>query len=199
MDIKFLQCHETNYTKLNRVSSDITTIVIHYTGNRNDKAVNNCKYFQAPNRKASAHYFVDENEVWQSVEDKDISWNASVWEINQHCIGIEMCNSVDSVPQAVKDNVRELVQILMKKYPTIKKVIRHYDCNGKQCPLPLIDNKKWEEFKAYILAPKQDETYLKAVDKLIKKGIISSGDLWKNDTFSKDNVHSLIIKMASKM
>lgn len=46
---------------------------------------------------------------------------------------------------------------------------------------------------------KQDETYLKAVDKLIEKGIISSGNLWKNDTFSKDNVHSLIIKMASKL
>lgn len=153
MDIKInkLPCNQGNYTKANRKPEEITTIVIHYTGNRNDTAKANCKYFQSPNRNASANYFVDENEIWQSVEDKDISWNASIWNINQHCIGIEMCNSVDFVPQKTKENVRKLVQYLMKKYPTINSVIRHYDCNGKHCPLPLLDNNKWKEFKDYIM------------------------------------------------
>ena len=44
-----------------------------------------------------------------------------------------------------------------------------------------------------------DYSYLKAVDALIKKGIISSPTIWKQDTFNKENVHSLIIKIADKI
>lgn len=49
-------------------------------------------------------------------------------------------------------------------------------------------------------APKQvDKTYEKAVQTLIDKHIIGSGDLWLNDAFTKDNVHSLVIKMANHL
>lgn len=44
-----------------------------------------------------------------------------------------------------------------------------------------------------------NDNYLKAVDVLIKKGIISSPTIWKQDTFNKENVHSLIIKIADKI
>lgn len=37
------------------------------------------------------------------------------------------------------------------------------------------------------------------VDALISKGVISSGDTWKNGTYTKDNVRSLLIKYSMKL
>ena len=166
MQIKKLLAHNSNYGSTRNVNS-IKYIVIHYTGNKNDRAVSNCRYFQSSNRQASAHYFVDENEIYQSVEDNVVAWsvggnkypsfpNADGGKFygkctNNNSISIEMCNSVDFVPQKTRDNVRELVLHLMKKYNVPKEnIITHYQIVGKLCPRPLIDIKKWNEFKDYI-------------------------------------------------
>lgn len=67
--IRELLAHSSNYTAM--TGRNIKYIVIHYTANDGDTAQGNCRYFNAANRKASAHYFVDEQEVWRSVKDKD--------------------------------------------------------------------------------------------------------------------------------
>ena len=58
MDIQIKQgpqCHPSNcYTYRN---DDILFIVIHFTGNNGDTALNNCTFFSGENRKASANYF----------------------------------------------------------------------------------------------------------------------------------------------
>ena len=46
-------------------------IVIHYVG-AVSSAYANAKYFKKTYRGASAHYFVDENETYQVVKEKDI-------------------------------------------------------------------------------------------------------------------------------
>ena len=58
----------TNYGD-KRALSSIKYIVIHFTANDGDTAEKNGKYFQWVNRKASAHYFVDDSMVVQSVPD----------------------------------------------------------------------------------------------------------------------------------
>ena len=68
-----IPCNSGNYT--NDSSRDVKYIVIHYTGNSNDTAINNCKYFQTSGRGASAHFFVDETNIYQSVELKDKAWH----------------------------------------------------------------------------------------------------------------------------
>ena len=59
MDIQIKQgpqCHPSNcYTYRN---DDILFIVIHFTGNNGDTALNNCNYFSGANRGASANYFI---------------------------------------------------------------------------------------------------------------------------------------------
>ena len=55
-----------NYNKCD--SRAISYIVMHYTGNRKDLAVNNAKYFQTAGRQASAHFFVDDTTIYQTVE-----------------------------------------------------------------------------------------------------------------------------------
>lgn len=165
---KNFPCNSNNYGN-KRNTSDIKYIVIHYTGNNNDKAVSNCKYFQSPNRNASAHYFVDENEIYQSVEDNIIAWSVGGNKYpncnqtgggkyygictNKNSISIEMCNSVKTVPEKTKKLVKELINILMQKYHIpATNIIRHFDVNGKCCPASLIDNNKWTQFKNELIA-----------------------------------------------
>ena len=58
MKFKNKFAHKSNYGSA-RPLSNIKYIVIHFTGNKGDTALNNCKYFQSANRHASAHCFVD--------------------------------------------------------------------------------------------------------------------------------------------
>ena len=68
MDIQIKQgpqCHPSNcYTYRN---DDILFIVIHFTGNNGDTALNNCNYFSGANRGASVNYFIGD-DLYQSVQ-----------------------------------------------------------------------------------------------------------------------------------
>ena len=73
MNIAFKQAHSGNYRRAARGKEDICYLVIHFTANDGDTAKNNADYFARAEISTSAHYFVDENEVWQSVRDADIA------------------------------------------------------------------------------------------------------------------------------
>lgn len=145
-----------NYNRANNRS--IKYIVIHYTGNNGDTAKGNTNYFKSEYRCASAHYFVDENSIWQCVEDKNIAWHCGAKKyIHQYCrnqnsIGIEMCSRKDFnyyfKGETIKNTI-ELVKYLMQKYNIpIENIIRHYDVTGKVCPEPFVrDTNAWNDFK----------------------------------------------------
>ena len=42
--------------------------------NNGDTALNNCNYFSGANRGASAHYFIGDDGIYQSVPDKWAAW-----------------------------------------------------------------------------------------------------------------------------
>ncbi len=137
MSYKFKEiwCNKGNFTAGNRTSSDIDTIVIHYTGNNGDTAENNGNYFKNNIVETSAHYFVDNSTVVRSVADRNIAWHAGNWNINSRSIGIEIAGSTKQCSGKTLENVILLTQRLMKKYNISKnRVIRHYDANGKLCP-----------------------------------------------------------------
>ena len=76
-----------------------------------------------------------------------------------------MCDSVNDVPQIVKDNVKELVLCLMDKYNVPESnVIRHFDVTGKLCPASLIQQSKWDKFKEYLFKKKDNATTKVKVD-----------------------------------
>lgn len=134
-DFKEIWCNKGNFTESNRKSSDIDTLVIHYTGNDGDTAENNGNYFKNNVVETSAHYFVDDTTVVRSVADKNIAWHAGDWNINCRSIGIEIAGSTTECTGKTLENVILLTQRLMKKYNISKeRVIRHYDANGKLCP-----------------------------------------------------------------
>lgn len=134
-DFKEIWCNKGNFSESNRKSSDIDTLVIHYTGNDGDTAENNGNYFKNNVVETSAHYFVDDTTVVRSVADQNIAWHAGDWDINCRSIGIEIAGSTSECKGKTLENVILLTQRLMRKY-NIKKdrVIRHYDANGKICP-----------------------------------------------------------------
>lgn len=152
----FKQAHSGNYQKGR--THPIEYIVVHYTANTGDTAQNNLDYFARTKTGTSAHYFVDENEVCQSVQDTDVAWHCGSknprhpYCRNANSIGIEMCNSVGGVPEAVRDRTAAFVRQKMKEYGIDSShVLRHYDVTGKRCPAPWVDAPgEWEKFKTML-------------------------------------------------
>ena len=186
MQINFKQCNSGNYQECN--SRDIEYIVIHYTSNKGDTANNNAVYFsrQKLNPPASAHYFVDENEIWQSVHDADIAWHCGAKTYkhkscrNANSLGIEICmnDKDDNIRLKSIENAIKLTKMLMQKYNIgIDNVIRHYDVTGKDCPRPMVENEDlWTSFKQSLL---QEENQMQ-----IYKWLKDMPD-WSQDTFTR--------------
>lgn len=143
-----------------RRSSKPKYIVIHDTGNPGAGANNHYIYFNGGNRGASADFFVDSNNIIQTVNtDVNYSWavgdGKGVYGItNANSCSIEMCLEKDGVPsEATIQNTIELTKYLMSYYGiSINGIKRHYDASRKLCPNSLMDNNwaKWNEIKARI-------------------------------------------------
>lgn len=143
-------------------------IVVHYVG-AVSTAKNNVDYYASQKLQASAHYFVDETSIWQSVKDTDKAWHCggglqgseghSFYGIctNANSIGIEICCKKTSAgafyfEDKTVENTVDLINYLMEKYNIpIERVIRHYDVTGKKCPAPYVDEKAWANFKNKIM------------------------------------------------
>lgn len=128
-----------------RALSSIKYIVLHYTGNDGDSDEANANYFANNVVKTSAHYFVDDNSVTQSVPDDRVAWHCGAKTYfhadarNFNSIGVELCdNKRDGQiqpSQATIDRALELVRWLMKNYSVPQeRVIRHWDVSHKLCP-----------------------------------------------------------------
>lgn len=171
--------HVSNFKDSSRNKNDIKYIVLHFTANDGDTDTSNAKYFQSANRGASAHFFVDDDSITQSVEVKDIAWHCGgklyndikvtgggkFYSLctNSNSIGIEMCdtlkNGIYEVSDKTKINALKLVKALMTDFDIdINHVIRHFDVTGKYCPryfcLPYGSNDDWIRFRNEIVNTK---------------------------------------------
>ncbi len=139
-----------------RKVSGICAIVIHYTANsgKNATAKGNANYFKSCDRKASAHYVVDSKEIYRCVPDELTAYavggarytdcaktggGALYGRVtNENSISIEMVSCSDErgffIPEKTVSNTLWLVRELLRKYPHIKTVCRHFDVTGKPCP-----------------------------------------------------------------
>ncbi len=158
MAVPFQQAHRGNYTPRQGQARTIQYIVVHYTANSGDTAQNNLDYFAREVTGTSAHYFVDRASVRQSVLDTDIAWHCGAERYqhpecrNSNSIGVEMCDSVGTVPAATRKRTAALVSELMTKYGVPpENVLRHYDVTGKRCPALWVDSPgEWTAFKAML-------------------------------------------------
>lgn len=134
-----------------------TYIVIHDTGNPGAGALNHFNYFNGGNRRSSADYFVDSNNIIQIIDTEHYySWavgdgNGKYGITNSNSVSIEMCLEKDAYPsRATIRNTIDLTKYLMDKYNIgINRVVRHFDASRKSCPNSFKANNwaKWTSFK----------------------------------------------------
>ena len=178
-----------------RPLSAIRAIVFHYTANTGSSAsaLGNARYFAngSEGRAASAHYCVDEkNIVYECVPLDTVAWSVGDGRSgkygnlvnNYNSVSIEMVSHTDDsgayyIPKETQENAARLYQMLLKKLPGVQYTVRHYDVSGKLCPLPMIAEDRWDEFKRL----------LKEVDEVVEKSkIIVDGKEIAVDRILKD-------------
>lgn len=166
MEIHTKRCNPANYGGA-RGQTDY--IVVHYTANQGDTAQNNAAYFARETVQASAHYFVDEDQIWSSVPEQSIAWHCGAktyW--HPHCrnansLGVELCMTGPGnvLRRGSIERGAQLVRALMQQYGIPpENVLRHYDVTGKHCPAPFVEQPAlWTDFKAALCAqdPEQME------------------------------------------
>ena len=183
--------------------SRIKFIVVHYTGNNGDTAYSNTNYFKSY-RGASAHYFVDADNIYQSIEDKNIAWHcgANVYYHplcrNYNSIGVELCSVKDSngnftFKEKTVANAVWLIKELMEKYNVpVTNVVRHYDVTHKKCPEPFVrDAKAWENFKELLI----NETKIEEDDEVVEKiKITINGKNYEANRILKDDKNYICLQ-----
>lgn len=191
--MEFVSCNTDNYC-VGR-TQPVRYIVMHYTANNGDTARNNCDYYhRVGGLQASAHYFVDEHGVMQSVHEDDTAWHCGArayWHPecrNANSIGIEMCSrkradgSYYIKPETVANAVA-LAKDIMQRYGIDNDhVLRHYDVTGKRCPMPWVDDPaQWVAFKD-MLTPKNTTTVEEDEDDMVRYNTIEDVPAWAQDT-----------------
>lgn len=139
----------------NRSTSAIKYIPIHYTANDGDTDEANGNYFNKNIVNASAHYFIDDDSVTNSVPDNYVAYavGGSKYKdcsstgggkfygkcTNANSLSIELCDTVKNQiiypSQKTINNAIDFCKMKMVQYGINKAhVIRHFDVNGKRCP-----------------------------------------------------------------
>lgn len=160
MKIKQIIASVKNFLKKKYVKK---WLVIHFTANDGDNATNNGKYFKNNVVKSSAHYFVDDDTIVQSVEEDYVAYSVGGKKLNSggiyhgvvtnyNSISIELCDTVKdgkyNVSAKTRANAIELAKDIVKRHNIDKShVVRHYDITGKMCPKYYVDDvNEWKAF-----------------------------------------------------
>jgi N-acetylmuramoyl-L-alanine amidase CwlA len=126
-------------------------IVVHDTGNKSwgANAEMHYKYFNGGDRNASAHFFVDDKQIIQTVEIYDSSFHCGDGRgkygiTNQNSIGIEICVNEDGDYGTALNNTIDLIVYLINTYKiSFENIVRHYDASRKNCPATMNKNGDW--------------------------------------------------------
>ena len=174
------------YNFSSRDLEQIKYIVIHDTGNTGPGADADAhfRFFNGGDRGASAHYFVDDHSIIQTVEDYKASWHCGDGQglygiTNRNSIGVEICINEDGDYEKSVSHTRDLTMNLMQRHlipPS--RVVRHYDASKKICPGTMsADNwARWHAFKANLET--EEARLITGVMLFERIGLIDSPDYW---------------------
>ena len=194
--MEFIACNSDNYRSGR--TQPVRYIVMHYTANNGDTAKNNCDYYhRVGGLQASAHYFVDDHGVMQSVREGDTAWHCGArayWHPecrNANSIGIEMCSRKRAdgsyyIKQETVANAAALAKDIMQRYGIdTDHVLRHYDVTGKCCPMPWVDDPdQWTAFKD-MLTPENTTTVEEDDDMATRHNTVAELPAWAQEETQK--------------
>lgn len=67
---------------------------------------------------------------------------------NKNTVSIELCDIADKdISEKQAEALKWLIKKIRRKCKNANQLIRHYDINGKQCPVRYISPIKWENLR----------------------------------------------------
>lgn len=155
MQITEMHLTPNSYSRPQLILSKVNAIVVHYVGNPGSSAIGNRNYFESLKDKrttyASSHYIIGlDGEVIMCVPENEVAYCSN--NRNHDTISIENCHPTadGKFNEKTYRSLVELCSILCKKYNLnpLSNIIRHFDVNGKKCPLYHVNNPKaWDGLK----------------------------------------------------
>lgn len=125
--------------------------MLHYTANDGDSGLSNARYFgQRLTPPVSAHYFVDDWGVTQTVPEEYVAYHCGAAAYrhptcrNENAIGVELCDTrrdgtVAPSEQTLKNAAALVWELMQRHHVAVERVVRHYDVTGKRCPAYWVD------------------------------------------------------------
>ena len=148
----FLTLNE--YSRPGNKLPKVEKLYVHYTANPGTDARQNRSYFEnleeTKETKASSHFIIGyEGEIIQCVPLNEIAY--AVAGENGCSISIECCYVAEdgSFTQETYDSLIELLKWLSDVYGLKEEdILRHYDSNGKLCPIYYVEHEdEWKKLK----------------------------------------------------
>lgn len=145
---------ENDYSRPGIPLRDVNNIFVHYTANPGTSAKQNRDYFNnlgtTKERFASAHFIIGyEGEIIQCVPLDEIAY--AVKGRNQDSISIECCHLTEdgAFTEETYQSLIRLLDWLVDVYDLeAEDILRHYDSNGKLCPLYYVEHEEeWRKLK----------------------------------------------------
>ncbi len=147
------------YSRPGEALTEVKDVFVHYTANPGTSAAQNRSYFeqQKDTHKASvsAHFIIGcEGEIIQCVPLDEIAY--AVAGRNYDSVSIECCHTAKdgAFSKATYDSLIALLAWLTDAYDLdTSHILRHYDSNGKKCPLYYTEHEdEWEQLKRDVKA-----------------------------------------------
>ena len=147
--------------KLPGPMTEVKSVTIHntaepFSARQERERVNN----RRDDASVSFHFAVDEAEAVQLLPFGQHAWHAGDGhgDGNMHSIAIEICRSQcygrdEHLYRAAEANAVVLAAWLLQIHGlTVNDLKKHQDWNNKYCPHRILEEKRWEEFKAHVAA-----------------------------------------------
>ncbi len=147
------------YSRPGEALTEVKDVFVHYTANPGTSAAQNRSYFeqQKDTHKASvsAHFIIGcEGEIIQCVPLDEIAY--AVAGRNYDSVSIECCHTSKdgAFSKETYDSLIALLTWLTDAYDLdTSHILRHYDSNGKKCPLYYTEHEdEWEQLKRDVKA-----------------------------------------------
>lgn len=215
--VKETLSNRMNYGAL-RALEDVRYLVVHYTGNDGDTAAANARYYRDNVVQASAHYFVDDGDVYRSVPEEHIAWavGGKKWAdcgktgggtlygtvTNANSVSVELCDTrrdgVYGASEATLKLAAELCREIMARYGIpVDRVVRHFDVTGKHCPAYMMDKSAWEAFRARLADSVPSPAHREGVAWCVEKGILqgnAAGDLMLRQAVTREQMCTMLYR-----
>lgn len=149
------------YSRPGEALPEVKDVFVHYTANPGTSAAQNRSYFEQQKdvhmASVSAHFIIGyEGEIIQCVPLDEIAY--AVAGRNYDSVSIECCYTAKdgSFTQETYDSLISLLAWLTDAYNLdTSHILRHYDSNGKKCPVYYTEHvDEWEQLKQDVKAYK---------------------------------------------